>query len=78
MLAMASPLTVHLVGQNALIPIAYPSSSAGTSTLIRSNAAFRFGENQISLLISKAVSIESRHNLDCLMVSPTARFRACP
>ena len=59
MLAMASPLTVHLVGQNALIPIVYPSSSAGASTLIQSNVAFRFGENQISLLISKTVSIES-------------------
>ena len=36
------------------------------------------GENFISLLISKAVSRDSRHTFDCLTVSPIARFSACP
>ena len=80
MLSIASPLTVHLVGHSARMPTLCTvlSSSVTFSTLIRSKAAFRFGEYLINLLISKAESIASWQSFDCFMQSLTARLRACP
>ena len=46
MLLIASPRTVHLVGQNPLIPEV--TTSEGSSALMLLNAALRLGENRIS------------------------------
>ena len=70
---MASALTVHLVGQKVRMPWE-PLSWYVSSNLIRSSAALRLGEKRISLLISKPMSMASRHTFVFLSVSPTARL----
>ena len=76
MLLINSPRTVHRVGHKVRIPMEACVPSSSLLDFIQLNAAFRLGENLTNFVISKATSKASLHNLDCLMVSATARFSA--